>query len=171
MTPGDWLQLGTRVLEIVLLVFVATGAVPVLAAAYSFLAIPLHAFRNHYSKAGPYLPRVAIVVPAWNEGAVIGTSIDRLMSLEYPLESLRVYVVDDASTDNTPEVVLAKAAQYPGSVFHLRREKGGEGKAHTLNHGIREILKDDWMEALLIMDADVIYLPDSLRKMTRHLAD
>ena len=27
------------------------------------------------------------------------------------------------------------------------------------------------MEALLIMDADVIYLPDSLRRMTRHLAD
>ena len=27
------------------------------------------------------------------------------------------------------------------------------------------------MEALLIMDADVIYEPDSLRKMTRHLAD
>ena len=55
--------------------------------------------------------------------------------------------------------------------MHLRREKGGEGKAHTLNHGLRVILADDWMQALLIMDADVIYEPDSLRKMTRHLAD
>ena len=27
------------------------------------------------------------------------------------------------------------------------------------------------MEALLIMDADVIYSPDSMRKMARHLAD
>src|SRR3954468_8260571 len=101
MTLADWWQVGARALEVLLLVFVATGAVPVLAAAYSFLAIPVHAFRNHYSKAGPYLPRVAIVVPAWNEGAVIGESIDRLMSLEYPPESLRVFVVDDASTDNT----------------------------------------------------------------------
>jgi len=170
MSAADWWQLATRVLEVFLLVLVATGAIPVLAAAYSFLAIPLHAFRNHYSKAGPYLPRVSIVVPAWNEGAVIGESIDRLMRLEYPPESLRVYVVDDASTDNTPDVVLAKAAQYPGSVFHLRRDTGGEGKAHTLNHGIREVLKDDWMQALLIMDADVIYLPDSLRRLTRDLA-
>ena len=56
-------------------------------------------------------------------------------------------------------------------MFHLRREKGGQGKAHTLNHGIRAILDEDWMEALLIMDADVIYTPDSLRRMTRHLAD
>ncbi len=165
------LEIATRALEILLLLFVATGMFPVITAAYSFLAIPFHSVRNHYAKAAPYLPRVAIVVPAWNEGAVIGMSIDRLMALEYPLDRLRVYVVDDASTDDTPDVVLAKAAQYPGSVFHLRREVGGEGKAHTLNHGIRVILEDDWMEALLIMDADVIYLPNSLRRMTRHLAD
>ena len=167
----NWFLLGNRVLEIVLLAFVATGAIPVVVGAYSFLLIPLHAIRNHYSRAAPYFPRVAIVVPAWNEGAVIATSIDRLMALDYPLDRLRIYVVDDASTDDTPRVVKAKAKQYPGSVFHLRRDKGGEGKAHTLNHGIRVVLEDDWMQALLIMDADVIYLPNSLRRMTRHFAD
>ncbi|MES2172110.1 MAG: glycosyltransferase [Actinomycetota bacterium] len=159
------------VLEVFLLILVATGAVPVLSAAYSFLAIPLHAFKNHYGKAHPMAPRVAIVVPAWNEGAVIGSSIDRLMALDYPREKLHVYVVDDASTDDTPDVIQAKALEYPGNVFHLRRDKGGEGKAHTLNHGIRIVLEDDWMEALLIMDADVKYMPDALRKMTRHFAD
>ncbi|HEY5231885.1 MAG TPA: glycosyltransferase [Galbitalea sp.] len=167
----DWAIVGYNTLVVVLLILVGTGAIPVLAGGFSFLAIPFHAAKNHYGKAGPYLPRVAIVVPAWNEGAVIGESIDRLMALEYPPENLRVYVVDDASTDNTPEVINAKAERYPGRVFHLRRDKGGEGKAHTLNHGIRVILQDDWMEALLIMDADVVYLPESLRKMTRHLAD
>lgn len=168
------LDIGTILLgalTLVLLVFVGTGAIPVISAAYAFLAIPLHAFRNHYAKAKPYTPRVAIVIPAWNEGAVIGASIDRLMALEYPLESLRLYVVDDASTDDTPDVIRAKAEQFPGNVFHLRREQGGQGKAHTLNHGIRVILEDDWMEALLVMDADVIYSPNSLRRMTRHLAD
>ena len=80
-------------------------------------------------------------------------------------------MVDDASTDNTPDVVQAKARQYPGNVVHLRRDKGGEGKAHTLNHGLAIILEDEWMEALLIMDADVIYAPDSMRKMARHLSD
>jgi cellulose synthase/poly-beta-1,6-N-acetylglucosamine synthase-like glycosyltransferase len=167
----DWGAVAYNALQVFLLLLVATGAVPVLAGAFSFLAIPVHSFKNHYQRAAPYLPRVAIVLPAWNEGAVIGESIDRLMALEYPPESLRVYVVDDASTDNTPDVVLAKETRYPGKVFHLRRDVGGEGKAHTLNHGIRVVLEDDWMEALLIMDADVVYLPDSLRKMTRHLAD
>lgn len=152
-------------------VFVATGAVPVVAGAYQFLVIPFHGLRNHYGRTAPYFPRVAVVVPAWNEGAVIAASIDRLMRLEYPPESLRVYLVDDASTDDTPDVARAKEVEYPGRVVHLRREKGGEGKAHTLNHGLRTILADDWMQALLIMDADVIYQPDSLRLMTRHLAD
>ena len=53
----------------------------------------------------------------------------------------------------------------------MRREQGGQGKAHTLNHGLALLLEDDWMEALLIMDADVIYEPASLKRMTRHLAD
>jgi len=167
----NWLDFGFVVLQSLLLALVATGAVPVLAGALSFIVIPFHAFKNHYSKAAPRTPNVAIVVPAWNEGAVIGASIDRLMGLDYPRERLRVFVVDDASTDSTPDVVKAKQLEYPGNVFHLRRDKGGEGKAHTLNHGISVVLEDEWMEALLIMDADVIYQHDSLRRMTRHLAD
>ncbi len=156
---------------IVCVALALSGLVPVVAAAATFVVIPFHAWINHYKKAAPYLPRVAIIVPAWNEGAVIGASIDRLMKLDYPLEALRIYVVDDASTDDTPDVVRAKAEQYPGNVFLLRRDQGGQGKARTLNHGIERVLAEDWMEALLIMDADVIYLPDSLRRMTRHLAD
>ncbi|MGO4301446.1 glycosyltransferase [Leifsonia sp. RAF41] len=156
---------------VVCLILALSGLLPVVAAAATFVVIPFHAWLNHYKKAAPYLPRVAIVVPAWNEGAVIGASIDRLMKLDYPREALRIYVVDDASTDDTPVVVRDRAAQYPGNVHLLRRDQGGQGKAHTLNHGITKILEDDWMEALLIMDADVIYTPTSLRRMTRHLAD
>jgi cellulose synthase/poly-beta-1,6-N-acetylglucosamine synthase-like glycosyltransferase len=161
----------TSVLDWMLVLFVMLGAVPMLAASYQYLLVALHFRRNHYRDCAPYLPRTAILVPAWNEAAVIGASIDRLMQLHYPPESLRVFVVDDASTDDTPDVIKAKAVQYPGQVIHLRRDKGGEGKSHTLNHGLRIILQDDWMQALLIMDADVIYEPDSLRTMTRHLAD
>jgi cellulose synthase/poly-beta-1,6-N-acetylglucosamine synthase-like glycosyltransferase len=158
-------------LDWLLVALVMVGAVPMLAASYQYLLVTVHFRRNHYQACAPYFPRTAILVPAWNEAAVIGASIDRLMQLSYPPESLRVYVVDDASTDDTPDVIKAKAVRYPGQVFHLRRDKGGEGKSHTLNHGLRVILADDWMQALLIMDADVIYEPDSLRMMTRHLAD
>ncbi len=161
LVDGDW----------VLILLVIAGALPELAASWQFLLIAGHFRRHHYQACAPVFPRTAILIPAWNEAAVIGTSIDRLMALQYPPASLRVYLVDDASTDETPAVAAAKAAQYPRRVFHLRREVGGQGKAHTLNHGLAVILEDDWMEALLITDADVIFTPDSLRKMTRHLAD
>ncbi len=154
-----------------LVAFVILGAVPLLVANYQFLLVGLHFRRLHYAKCRAYFPRTAILIPAWNEAAVIGTSIDRLMLLDYPRERLRIYVVDDASTDDTPQVVLARVAKYPGNVVHLRRDKGGEGKAATLNHGLAQILADDWMQAILIMDSDVIYEPSSLRRMTRHLAD
>jgi cellulose synthase/poly-beta-1,6-N-acetylglucosamine synthase-like glycosyltransferase len=161
LVGGDW----------VLIALVILGALPELAASWQFLLVAGHFARNHYRDCAPVFPRTAIVIPAWNEAAVIGPSIDRLMALDYPRDALRVFIVDDASTDATPDVAQAKAAQYPGNVFHLRRERGGQGKAHTLNHGLAVILGDDWMEALLITDADVIFTPDSLRKMTRHLAD
>jgi cellulose synthase/poly-beta-1,6-N-acetylglucosamine synthase-like glycosyltransferase len=150
---------------------VLIGIVPLLAATYLFLLVALHWRRNHYAKVGDHLPRTAILVPAWNEEAVIAASIDRLMLLDYPRDRLRICVVDDASTDRTPEVIQAKMREFPGSVVHMRREQGGQGKAHTLNHGLARLLEDEWMEALLIMDADVIYEPASLKKMTRHLAD
>jgi cellulose synthase/poly-beta-1,6-N-acetylglucosamine synthase-like glycosyltransferase len=167
MSPDGPLE----VLSWVLVGIVMIGALPLLIGMYQYLLVIVHCLRLHYAKCEPWLPRTAILIPAWNEAAVIAASIDRLMRLDYPRDSLRIYVVDDASTDDTPVVVQAKAVDYPGSVIHLRRQVGGEGKAQTLNHGLAQIMADDWMQALLIMDADVIYERDSLRAMTRHLAD
>ncbi len=158
--------------EWVLIAIVMAAAIPLIAATIQFGLIGLHGFRgSHLESVGTALPNVAIVIPAWNEGAVIGQSIERLLALDYPEDALRIFVVDDASTDETPDVVRGWEQRTPGRVFHLRREKGGEGKAHTLNHGLARVLDDDWAQAVLIIDADVIYEPDSLRRMSRHLSD
>ena len=132
---------------------------PLLAGCYQFLLAGVHGFRDHRRAASPApMPRVAVIVPAWNEAAVIGRTIDRLMRAGLPAPTaLRVYVVDDASTDDTPEVVRAQGARSTRAAsFHLRREHGGQGKAHTLNHGLA-IRAEDWYEAVLIIDADVIF--------------
>ena len=82
-----------------------------------------------------------------------------------------------ASTSSTtpaptrrPTSCWPRPTEHPGRVFHLRRAKGGEGKAHTLNHGLRQIRAEGWYEAVLIIDADVIFTARSLRRMVRHLA-
>jgi len=49
--------------------------------------------------SSPFLPGVAIVVPAYDEEAVIVETVQSLLSLNYP--DLEVVVVDDGSTDDT----------------------------------------------------------------------
>ena len=158
----------------VLAALVLMGAIPNLVTVVQFVLLACHRWRDHLDDDQvdlQELPRVAVLVPAWNEAAVLKLSVDRMMALDYPPDRLIVAVVDDASTDETPELMAAKCAQYPGRVRHLRREKGGQGKAHTLNHGLRELLADDWAQAVLITDADVLFEPTAIRRMTRHLAD
>lgn len=160
-----------QVLVWLCLFFVFLGVTPVLAGLYQYLLLPFSAFHTHLEDTRPYLPRVSILIPAWNEDAVIGTTIDRLVRLDYPADRLRIYVIDDASSDDTPKMVIEKSKEYRGQVFHIRRVSGGEGKAHTLNYGLEVLWKNSWTEAVLIMDADVLYRGDSLRKMARHLSD
>jgi cellulose synthase/poly-beta-1,6-N-acetylglucosamine synthase-like glycosyltransferase len=158
--------------EVLLVACVLAGALPMFVGALQALSSTLHLFAHRSMPTVPdNLPRVAVVVPAWNEGAVIGRTIEMLVGLAYPAEALRVYVVDDASTDETPAVVRAAAQRRPGRVRHVRREQGGEGKAHTINAGLRRIQEDGWYEAVLVTDADVLFTPYSLVRMVRHLTD
>lgn len=166
--PVDARLFSVRLLCVAL---VLLGATPVLASLVQYAVLGFHYLRLPYRRLKPYYPNTAVIIPAWNEAAVIGSTIEHLLAMEYPLERIRIYVVDDASTDDTPVVVALKVAEHPGRVFNLRRERGGEGKSHTLNHGIRAVLAEDWAQAVLIMDADVLVEPDALRKMTRHLSD
>jgi cellulose synthase/poly-beta-1,6-N-acetylglucosamine synthase-like glycosyltransferase len=150
---------------------VLLGTLPVFTGIYQYLLAGLSMLHTHLERTGASLPRIAILIPAWNEASVIAVTIDRLMALDYPIEKLRVYVIDDASTDATPQLTIEKSKEYRGRVIHLRRVAGGEGKAHTLNYGLDTLWRSPWAQAVLIMDADVIYTRSSVRQMARHLAD
>ncbi|MER6479300.1 glycosyltransferase [Streptomyces filamentosus] len=160
-----------QILHVVATVLVLLGAVPLVVAVLQFLLVGLQRFRHLYVDRPPHLPRTAVLIPAWNEAPVLTASVEGLLAMRYPEDRLRVVVVDDASTDGTPGVMRELTARHPGRVVHLRREDGGQGKAHTLNHGLAHVLGDDWAEAVLVMDADVVFDRDALLRMARHLAD
>jgi len=156
----------------ILSALILIGAVPMLCSVFQFFLVAFHRWFSHYDKAAPaYTPRVAVLVPAWNEALVLDFSVERMMALDYPQDRLRLVIVDDASTDETPTLLQQKQERYPGRIVVLRRQQGGQGKSHTLNHGLDVILDDDWAQAVLITDADVVFAPDAIAKLSRHLAD
>jgi cellulose synthase/poly-beta-1,6-N-acetylglucosamine synthase-like glycosyltransferase len=155
-----------------LTLLILLGAVPTVASVVQYLLVIGHRWRDHYDHVdSTLLPRVAVLVPAWNEVAVLRFSVDRMMTLDYPPHLLRLVVVDDASNDGTAQLLAEKVAAYPGRVMALHRANGGQGKAHTLNHGLDVLLADGWVDAVLITDADVIFESTAIRRMARHLAD
>ena len=112
----------------VLSVFVVAGALPLVAGCYQSLLAGLHRFR--YGDQGPLasVPRVAVVVPAWNEAAVIGRTIDTLLALDYPADRLRVYVVDDASTDDDAVDPARAGRRAPGPRLPPAARAGRRGQ-------------------------------------------
>ncbi|MFM8698359.1 MAG: glycosyltransferase [Phycisphaerales bacterium] len=63
-------------------------------------------------EAPPHAPQLAIVVPAWNEEAVVGQTVAQLREVAEALgRPYELVVVDDASTDRTAEIAAAAGAR------------------------------------------------------------
>ena len=119
-------------------------------------------------RPGP-LPRVALCIPARDEEREVGGALDAWLAQDCP--ELRVLVVDDGSTDRTPEILAQRAARRPERLRVLRNDHlppGWLGKNHALDLASRqpEALGAEW---LLFADADAHAAPDLLRRAFAYL--
>ncbi|HEY0979714.1 MAG TPA: glycosyltransferase [Candidatus Paceibacterota bacterium] len=103
-------------------------------------------------------PKVAIIVPCWNEESTIDGTVRSLLALDYPKDKLEIVLVNDGSTDNTKAVMDSYAGNPQITVLH--KENGGKHTA--INAGI-EIAQD--AEFVGCLDADSFVAPDALREM------
>ena len=107
-------------------------------------------------------PLVSIVVPARNEERNIRRCVESLLEQSYP--NYEVIVVDDASTDDTPDILESILQTHPHSnrlwVQRLRDElpEGWTGKPHAIHMGVLES-SGSW---LLFTDADTWHAPNAL---------
>ncbi len=96
-------------------------------------------------------PLVSIIVAVYNRAGEIGDCLDSLLSLNYPESRREIIVVDDGSTDNTPDVVRT----YP-----VRLLAGAEnaGQSAARNRGVEAAAG----EIIAFIDSDCIADPDWL---------
>lgn len=99
----------------------------------------------------------SVIVPAYNEAAVIQSCLKSILASDYRL--FEVIVVDDGSQDNTANLALAMADR---RLKVVRRLNGG--KASALNYGIERARAN----FVIAIDADTVFRPDTLRQLMRH---
>lgn len=148
-------------------------------AVLSLLAwIALRVFRGGFWRADQTLshgvrnrkewPSVVAIIPARNEGEVIGEVITSHMRCGYP-GPFSIILVDDHSDDDTVEAALAAAEGQERSLEIVEAPPladGWTGKLSALNHGF-EVAREKFPDAeyVLFSDADIVYGPDVLFRL------
>jgi poly-beta-1,6-N-acetyl-D-glucosamine synthase len=107
-------------------------------------------------------PGVSVLIPAYNEEAVVATSVRAALAVDYPV--LEVLVLDDGSTDGT-EAVAIEAAGADGRC-RVIRDPVNRGKADRLNAGLVEARH----ELVAIVDADTHLHPEALKLLVTRMS-
>ena len=117
----------------------------------------VRAFLDLYERLAPapepLMPRVSVVMPAYQAAWCIGAAASSVLWQTY--DDLELVVVDDGSTDGTADVVEA----LPGPVRVLRQENAGVGAAR--NRGIEAATG----ELIAFVDADDVVFPRHLEAL------
>ncbi len=93
---------------------------------------------------------VSVIIPVYNRPEMVRRAIDSVLNQTNP--PLEIIVVDDGSTDSTPDVLRG----YGSKIKVLRRQHQGVSAAR--NHGIR-LAQGTW---IALLDSDDEWLPQKL---------
>ena len=103
----------------------------------------------------PEFPTITVVIPALNEQQHIDACLDSLHSQSYPSDRYSVVVVDNGSTDKTPEMVQAKGVR----LLHEPRKSAFWARNLAIENS-----ESDW---LAFTDADCLADRDWLTNLVR----
>jgi len=116
---------------------------------------------DHTQEFSKNIPTLDILVAARDEQNVIARLVERLFSLDYPSEKLKIYIIDDGSVDETPIILKKLSQKYKKLNIISRSKNAGGGKSGALNHAL-EFISGEWV---FILDADAQLKSDTLRRV------
>lgn len=113
------------------------------------------------------LPSVSVVIPAFNEEGALSDLLSECMAaLQASGAMFDITVVNDGSTDTTPQIIEAWASRYPDTVKRVDhdRQKG-------LAAAVETAFLSGKNECVLLLHADGQYPPSSIVDCLRLIAD
>jgi len=111
-------------------------------------------------------PTMTVVIPAYNEGAMVEQSIESVAAARYPSGRLEILVVDDGSTDDTWTYIQRAASRHLGLVTAVKLERN-QGKRAALATGFRAARGD----VLVTIDSDSVIDAGALLAMAGPFRD
>lgn len=111
-------------------------------------------------------PWLTVIIPAYNEGAMVEKSIESVAAARYPRNRLEIFVIDDGSRDDTWLYIERAAGRHRGLVTSRRFEKN-RGKRAALAEGFRS----GRGEVFITIDSDSVIEAGTLLAMTGPFRD
>jgi len=131
------------------------------------------------------LPRLHVLISAYNEADVIEARLANILSLDYPSDRIAVHVGADGCTDDTAAIVRAFSHSHPSLNLTLHEHPTNRGKPAVLKDLVTAVALSaarnatpdtrhatpDTRHLLLFTDANTHFRSDALRLLVRHFSD
>jgi len=106
------------------------------------------------------LPRVTVIIPAYNEGPMVENAIYSAATSDYPADKLEIICIDDGSQDDTWFYMKRAQKRFPHLVKAIRFPKN-RGKKEGLYAGFSR----GQGEIFVTIDSDSIITPNTLKQI------
>ncbi len=121
-------------------------------------------YRPQDSRQVSEWPPLTVVLPAYNEGAAVFSTVASIVASDYPATRLRIIAVDDGSRDDTHRQLLRAQGCFPGRMEVIRFPE---------NRGKRRALHEAFLRCdtpiVVTVDSDTEVAPDAIRELVAPL--
>lgn len=103
------------------------------------------------------IPLISVLISTYNYSRYIDDAIQSVVEQDFPAEDVEIIVVDDGSTDDTPE----RMAKWGRRIHYIRKENGGQASAYNVG------FDSSRGEIICFLDADDYWYHSKLTRVVK----
>jgi len=122
-------------------------------------------FRKNYKLDENILPKISILISAYNEERVIENTLTNLCQQNYAKEKFEIIVGSDGSTDKTNDIITQFVEKHSNINFVLFEKR--RGKKFVIN----DLVKKANGEVLVFSDSNTVYDKNAIAELAKYYTD